>query len=197
MHSYIGTCGFCRKDLPEGRTRHCSKKCRDADNGLDYLKRKLAEIHDDFTRPWSDYPCVEWDRSRKGKGVHGGYGQIMRPVDGTRIVTRIAYSLSIGPVPANLHVCHHCDNPPCFRPIHLFVGSDSDNIRDCISKGRLKIWEHKGILHPLAKLTEDDVIKIRGLYAGGMPQRRIGLEFSISQSEVSLIVLRKHWSHVK
>jgi hypothetical protein len=51
---------------------------------------------------------------------------------------RIAFELVNGPLEPGLFTCHHCDNPPCCRPDHLFKGTALDNIRDCIAKGRFR-----------------------------------------------------------
>lgn len=48
----------------------------------------------------------------------------------------MAYESSTGDVPAGLLVCHHCDNPPCCNPAHLFLGTYQDNVDDMMSKGR-------------------------------------------------------------
>lgn len=80
--------------------------------------------------------CWEWTKSRGEKG----YGQIW-VVDKFVRVPRAAYELYIGPIPDGLNVCHKCDNPPCFNPDHLFAGTQSDNIKDCVEKGR---WPASG-----------------------------------------------------
>ena len=49
---------------------------------------------------------------------------------------RVAFELANGPIPDGVMVCHHCDNPPCVRPDHLFLGTNSENQRDSVQKGR-------------------------------------------------------------
>jgi len=64
-----------------------------------------------------------------------GYGHIK--VDRIQQSThRLAWTLTHGPVPAGMLVLHHCDNPPCCRPDHLFLGTHADNMRDRATKGR-------------------------------------------------------------
>jgi hypothetical protein len=84
--------------------------------------------------------CWEWTKSRGEKG----YGQIW-VVDKFIRVSRAAYEEYVGPIPEGMLVCHHCDNPPCFNPDHLFVGTQSDNIKDCVAKGRWPAANPKGI----------------------------------------------------
>ena len=64
-----------------------------------------------------------------------GYGQIEyqeRP----QLVHRISFRLMKGKIGKGLYVLHKCDNPPCWNPDHLFKGTQLDNIRDMINKGR-------------------------------------------------------------
>lgn len=77
--------------------------------------------------------CWEWTGARS----NFGYGQLW--IDGVRWTAhRLAYVIESGqPVAAGMFVCHRCDNPPCCNPAHLFIGTNSDNIRDAASKGRL------------------------------------------------------------
>lgn len=79
--------------------------------------------------------CWPWLGASSG----AGYGVVQKPGDRTQHGThRIALVLRLGRdlAPGEL-ACHHCDNPPCCNPDHLFPGSVADNARDASAKGRL------------------------------------------------------------
>jgi len=95
---------------------------------------------------------------------------------------------------SDLRVCHTCDVKHCVNPEHLFLGTQSDNIRDMFSKGRQR--ERRGEISNWAKLTENDVRRIRQLYADGFYQREIAAMYGMSQRGISVIVRRERWSHI-
>ena len=75
--------------------------------------------------------CWEWTRARRPEG----YGTVSlngRP----GLASRRAYELAVGPIPKGMLVCHTCDNPPCCRPAHLFLGGKRENALDASRKGR-------------------------------------------------------------
>ncbi len=70
--------------------------------------------------------CWEWQRRRNAKG----YGFTKLEYKNV-YAHRAAWELWNGkPIPSGLMVLHHCDNPPCIRPDHLYVGTTTDNMRD-------------------------------------------------------------------
>jgi hypothetical protein len=80
--------------------------------------------------------CWEWQGARtKGYGM---VGHRRRANPGTRVkqVHRAAWELTYGPIPEGMFVLHRCDNPPCCKPEHLFLGTQKDNMQDCKLKGR-------------------------------------------------------------
>jgi hypothetical protein len=111
-----------------------------------------------------------------------------------RRATHVSYELHVGAVPADgLFVLHRCDNPPCVRPDHLFLGTALDNMRDCIAKGRRRTKAVTGEAHGAAKLTAASVRLMREMHANGAKQVDLAHRFNINFRTVSLIVQRKLW----
>jgi ribosome-binding protein aMBF1 (putative translation factor) len=111
---------------------------------------------------------------------------------------RMAWRLANGAeIPVGMSVCHHCDNPPCCNPAHLFLGSHRENMADRDAKGRQACNPgRRGETSPAAKLTEADVLAIRRRYAGGgISQAALASEYGVAQSTISKITRRVRWEH--
>ncbi|WP_374759851.1 HNH endonuclease signature motif containing protein [Iodobacter sp.] len=143
--------------------------------------RFLARIDFDITPG-----CWEWTGAKTfGYGLIGSRdGVLLR-------AHRVAYELAYGPIPTGLFVCHHCDNPGCVRPSHLFLGTPADNMADKVIKGRLV--HMYGERNGRAKLSAADVILIR---ASDDSYPCIARRFGVTPSAVGLIKRRKLWKHL-
>lgn len=75
--------------------------------------------------------CWELPQSIRYGKITVGTGSERKTVSGHRF----AYSTWVGDIPEGMCVCHHCDNPKCVRPDHLFLGTHKDNTDDAIKKG--------------------------------------------------------------
>jgi hypothetical protein len=136
--------------------------------------------------------CWPW---KAGK-YKSGYGSISRGGRGTNTCSHIvAYELQKGLIPEGMDVLHSCDNPPCCNGRHLWVGTHCDNMHDKERKNRAN--HARGEAHGSAKLTEEDVKKIRVLYARGeFTYLQLGKEFNVSHTTIRHAVVGKKWKHL-
>lgn len=119
-------------------------------------------------------------------------------------VHRLAYMLTYGEFDYfnndenQIYICHHCDNPPCCNPNHLFLGTHQDNVDDRERKERNKLPRSRGEDHGQSKLTEEEVIKIRELYSSGNHSYySLADIYDVSFGNIRNIIKRKTWSWLK
>ena len=126
-----------------------------------------------------------------GSHTKGGYVAVYLPSEKRqKLAHRLAWEIAHGPIPAGLFVCHRCDNPPCVRPDHLFLGTALDNAADCVSKGRHVYGER----HPKSRLSALDVVAIRAKYRRGIYGTiRLASEFGVHRKVIFDIVHGKIW----
>ena len=104
---------------------------------------------------------------------------------------RFVWTQTYGPIPDGMDVLHRCDNPPCGRPDHLFLGTRAENNADMVAKGRHDPQGHKkgktlrGERHPMAKFTMEQVEMIHRLHAEGMMVKNIAVTFDVERHAIS------------
>ena len=92
-----------------------------------------------------------------------GYGQLSVYGRGKANIRahRLSWLLHHGVIPVGLCVLHHCDNPTCVNPAHLFLGTLKDNSRDMFTKQRCSLQRYPELYQPRGKkLTSEDVRNI-------------------------------------
>jgi hypothetical protein len=104
---------------------------------------------------------------------------------------RVSWFIRYGKIPAKMLVLHSCDRRLCVNPDHLFLGNDTENMRDRTAKGR----GAKGEDYPQSKLTEKDVIEIRRVYQDGLG-RRLAKKYSVAPCTILKIINGESWRHV-
>jgi DNA modification methylase len=151
-----------------------------------------------FERFWSKADksggCWTWTASRDIQG----YGRFALNAKKRNVYAhRLAWELANGPIPDGMHVLHYCDNPPCVRPAHLFIGSHADNMRDMAAKGRGSSNGQVGEARYNAKLTDDIVREARELREQGWRYVDLAARYGVGASSISAAVRGVKWSHVE
>jgi len=139
--------------------------------------------------PWNTTPCDVEARSTNGRLL----GRSRTSRVNNRSLRR-AWSKHHGQSwPIGMCACHHCDDQRCSNVLHIFPGTQSENIRDAHCKGRMVGVFEAGERHAGASLTEDLVSLIKDRFRGGDSQRVLAREYGVNQSTISRIVNGLRW----
>lgn len=144
---------------------------------------------DKVTKGWPD-GCWLWSGTTNLK-----YGYLGIARNRKVRAHRFSWELHNGPIPADLHVLHKCDEPSCVNPAHLFLGTQADNNADMYCKGRSNAVRN-GEDNGFAKLTVAGVREIRRRLAAGDRQVDIAADSGTHQTNVSLIATGRAWGSV-
>lgn len=136
--------------------------------------------------------CWYWDGPRYPGPTP--YGLTSRAWPGGRYAHRCSWIMHNGAIPSGLQVLHRCDNHPCVRPEHLFLGTHADNMRDAASKGRMRNGGSAGELNGNRRLDSGDVRVMRGLWkTGALNKKQLAAAFGVTAATAGMILNNKTW----
>lgn len=171
--------------IARGRGKYCSRRCHWSLPPAFRFWTKIEIVENG---------CWLWTKQtdKDGYGHFAAHGQ---PVP----AHRFAYELIFGPA-GKLFVCHECDRNylpgdftyrRCVNPLHLWLGTQAENIRDSVQNGR---WYHGRPAN--TRLTTGQVLEIRAMYSAGCSQAVLAETYRIGRDSISRIVNRKRWRDV-
>jgi hypothetical protein len=146
---------------------------------------------------WGESPCIEAPGLRLPKGYVQVYVPVAIRAPGHHkhdLAHRRALMAKLGrSLLPGMQACHHCDNPPCIQPEHLYEGTSADNHRDMVERGRGR-GRYTGLIEP--SIRAEIQRRYREGYGtgqgtwhrGGVSQRQLAIEYGLSQQTVSDIV---------
>jgi hypothetical protein len=154
----------------------------------------------DVRGPDDCWPWTGTCRAFPGHPELQGYGLFwdgtQYPNGSTRMVSAHVwgYKHRVGPIPIGIQVCHACDFRPCQNNRHWWLGTQGDNMRDAVAKGRLRQPDNSGENHGMHRLTLAQIEEIKARWhAGGIYQRELAAEFGVGQQQISRIVRGQSW----
>lgn len=151
--------------------------------------KDVARFWSKIDRSGGPTACWAWTRA-----TVRGYGSV-RIRGHVFYAHRVAFLLDVGVDPGALGMCHRCDNPPCCNPAHLFLGTQAENTRDMVAKGRAR-GGAAGERHHSAKLNDQVVLVMRSHRANGGSTGTLARLFGVSLAVAKAVCAGRTWRHV-
>ncbi len=140
-----------------------------------------------------DNECWPW---RQGVSTTGGYGRFKIPHTRQDVrAHRIAWELFNNEPLGKRFACHLCDNPVCCNPHHLYAGDVASNSHEASVRGLYRPKDQEGSANGNAKLSDEDVARIRHRIKSGETNTAIAKDFPVSHSMISKIRTGKFWQN--
>lgn len=152
-------------------------------DNYDYLTlwRIIFKCRESSSKPG----CWEWTGATCGHKLKYGTlsyrGQVYKV---TRLIKHLISSFDLN---SDLLILHHCDNPLCVNPEHLYAGTARDNVRDCRERNRIS----RGEKHSPAKLSDKQVNQLRLDYAGGMSSYALSRKYKVHNAYAWRLATKK------
>lgn len=147
--------------------------------------------------------CWIWPRKidTRGRGRIWVNGKLL-------LAHRAVWEHLRGPIPSGMMLCHHCDNPSCVNPAHLYVGTHKENMRDMVTRrryffaqdpercreagrsGGLKNNWARGPANPKAKLS---VEQAQSIYSDDRPTKVLAAIYGVNYSTIQRIRRGQFW----
>lgn len=174
-------------DLKTSKGKYCSNRCQ-----LDWQGHpdRVLEKFWKHVKIDSMTGCWQWTGGKN----EFGYGIFC--TDKRRIRThRYCWELFKEPIPKGMCICHHCDNPSCINPDHMFIGTQAENMADMRKKHRGSTKPRPGTENPAAKLSEQQVRIIFSMN-GTVRAEEVAQVFNVKKTSVYNIWSRITWKHL-
>lgn len=146
-----------------------------------------------FTQFWARVnvagPTECWDW--QGEVMNTGYGRF--GYHQTRWLAHRFMWMMVEGDPGDMFVCHTCDRPICVNPMHLWLGTNADNIQDMTNKGRGRPGHVPGSKNGRSKLTEAQVGDVRARYEAGETQAALARAYGVKPGTMSAVCRGKSW----